>query len=582
MATQPAVVGEIVSIPVDSIFPSKNNPRGRPSPEGIEDLAADVARRGVQQAIVVRPAKNDKGKYEIVFGERRWTASRKAKQQTVPCLIRDLSDQEAYEAQIIENLQREDLHPLAESAAFQRLYDDAYKQTKHHDQAIELVAEKLGKKRTPEFIAKRLKLTDLVPEAKLAFQKGTLLLGHADELARLHPEEQKAALQWLLKSDREIETAAGWKKTNVVPGVPELRLWIQQNVFLDLTKAPFDTKNPNLNPEMGACTSCRYRTGNQPALFGDVQKDETCTVPTCWATKRNNSLVQIADARAKELGVKKVLKVGCGYATWNKSKVPVDVYIEYGSPARIVKKGDECKFTQAGVITWIGHASDAGGRKEGDLVFVCTKALECPTHKKVDSRAAARTQKTFEEKADTRISNLRQESPQRVRAALIAAVIQRAIKAEASLSRKYRAKFELMATQMHSDLFFDRHRDLCKLLNVEPTMDRYKSKDWRRTSQKIFDGNPVALMVAMTVMHEYHVGSYTRAGGNPLPEFLRLYKIDATAIEKRVKAEIADKVHAVQESVRKHKTKKQKKTPAKGAEAPQLARKAKKQKKASA
>jgi ParB family chromosome partitioning protein len=559
MATQPAVVGEIVSIPVNSIFPSKNNPRGRPTREGIEDLAADIARRGVQQAIVVRPAKDDQGKYEIIFGERRWTASRKARQETVPCVIRDLSDKDAYEAQIIENLQREDLHPLAESAAFQRLYADAYKETKHHDRAIEQVAEKLGKKRTPEFIAKRLKLNDLVSEAKVAFQKGTLLLGHADELARLHPEEQKAALQWLLKQDREIETAAGWKKANIVPGVPELRLWIQQNVFLDLTKAPFDTKDPNLNPEMGACTTCRFRTGNQPALFGDVQKDETCTVPTCWTTKRNNSLVQIADARAKELGLKKVLKVGCGYASWNKSKVPVDVYIEYGSPARIVKKGDECKQTQAGVITWIGHASDAAGHKEGDAVFVCTKAIECPTHKKVDSRAA-RPQKTFEQMADTRINNLRADTRQRVRAALIAAVVREATKAEASLSRKHHDKFELMADQMHSDLFFDRHRDLCKLLGVGPKLDHYKRKDWRATSAKIFDGNPVALMVAMTLMHAYHSGSYGPSG-DPLPTLLRLYKVNAASIEKQVKAEVGEKISAIQQSVRKRKAKKQKRTP---------------------
>ena len=556
MATQPAVAGEIFNIPVTSIFPSKTNPRGRPSPEGIEDLAAAIARRGVQQPIVVRPAKA-KGNYEIIFGERRWTASRKAKQETVPCVIRDLSDEDAYEAQVIENLQREDLHPLAEAAAFKRLYRDAYTETKHHDNAIALVAEKLSKKRAPEFIARRLKLNDLEKDAKLAFQNGTLLLGHADELARLRPEEQKAALDWLLKEDREIQTAAGWKKTNIVPGVPELRFWVQQNLFLDLTKAPFDTTDPKLNPEMGACTSCPFKTGNQPALFGDVQKDETCTAPTCWTTKRNNALVQIAAARAKELGVKKVLKVGLGYASWNRSKAPVDVYIEYGSPARIVKKGDECKQTQPGVITWIAHPSDAEGRNQGDAVFVCPKATECPTHKNVDSRAA-RTKKTFEQMADTRISNLRQETPQRVRAALIAAVIRHATKAEAGLSRKHQDKFELMAGQMHSDLFFDRHRDLSKLLGVEPTLDRYKNKDWRGTSQEIFTGNPVALMVAMTLMHHYHVGSYGR-GGDPLPEFLRLYKIKATAIEEQVKVEIGQKIAAIQESLRKRKAKKQKK-----------------------
>lgn len=560
MATQPAVAGEILNIPVNDVFPSKTNPRGRPSPEGIEDLATDIVRRGVQQPIVVRPTKT-KGNYEIVFGERRWTASRKAKQETVPCVVRNLSDNEAYEAQVIENLQREDLHPLAEAAAFQRLYQAAYKETKHHDKAIEAVAEKLGKKRAPEFIARRLKLNDLDRNAKLALQEGTILIGHADELARLRPEEQKDALRWLLKQDKEVQTDNGWQKANIVPGVPELRFWIQQNLFLDLTKAPFDTSDPKLNPKMGACTTCPFKTGNQPALFGDVQKDETCTVPTCWMNKRNQTLVQIADARAKELGVRKVLKVGLGYASWNKSQIPVDVYIEYNCPARIVKKGDECKQTQAGIISWIAHPSDAAGQKPGDPVFVCPKATECPTHKNVDSRAT-RSKKTFEQMADTRISNLRHDTPQRVRAALIAAVIRQATKAESSLSRRFHNKFELMADQMHSDLFFDRHRDLCKLLGVEPKLDRYKRKDWRRTSQEIFERNPVALMVAMTLMHNYHVGSYSRGGGNPLPEFLRLYKIKTAVIEKQVKDEIGKKITAIQESMRKRKRKSQKKSSA--------------------
>jgi hypothetical protein len=240
--------------------------------------------------------------------------------------------------------------------------------------------------------------------------------------------------------------------------------------------------------------------------------------------------------------------------------VPVDVYIEYNSGARIVKEGNECKETKPGIVTWIEHVSDAKDLKVGEPVLVCPKATECSAHKHVDS-GGERKRKTFEEMADTRIANLRQDTPQRVRAGLIAAVIQSAMKREAALSRKHLQKFELLADQMHSDLFFDRHRDLCKLLGVEPGLDRYKNKDWRGSSSKIFDGNPVALMVAMTVMHQYH-GGYTRHGGDPLPEFLRLYRVNAKAIEKRVKSEIADKITAIQKSLKKRKAKTQSKAKA--------------------
>lgn len=269
MSTQPTVAAQILNLPIDSIIPSKTNPRGRPSPEGILDLASDIEHRGVQSAIVVRPIPPG-GTFEIVFGERRWAASKKAKKDTVPAEVRNLTDAEAYELQVIENVQREDLHPLQEAAAFQRMYEQALAETKSHDESIALVAEKLGKKRTPEYIAQRLQLEQLDPAAKTAFLAGDLLLGHANELARLRTEEQKAALRWLLTAKQDVKRPEGWKKKLIVPGVPELRLWIAQNLFLKLKNAPFDTADPTLNSQMGACTTCSFKTGNQPALFGDV------------------------------------------------------------------------------------------------------------------------------------------------------------------------------------------------------------------------------------------------------------------------------------------------------------------------
>lgn len=553
MATQPAIATEqIFYIPLADITPSRYNPRRHVDEQSLSDFADDIASRGVQEPVLLRPLQNGKRKYEIVFGERRYLASERAKKETIPSIVREMSDEEAQELRVTENLQREDLHPLEWAAALQWFYKKRLKETRRHDEALTFVSAKFH--RPAETVARLLKLNDLLDEAKQAFREGKMLPEHAFEIARLRREEQKQVLDWLLSQQTDIRTEAGWKKQYVMPGAAELKLWIRQNLFLDLGKAPFDTADRKLNPKMGACTDCQFRTGSQPALFGDVKAGDTCTVPECWATKRNNSLVQIANARAKELGVKSVLKVGLGYASWNKSKVPVDIYIEYNSGARIVKKGNECKNTQPGIITWMEQSADNKALKVGDAVLVCPKATECPTHKNVDSRAE-RKRKTYEEMAGTRITNLRQDTPQRLRAALIAAVVQSAVKREAGLSRKHPLKFQLMADQMHSDLFFDRHRDLCKLLGVQPDLDRYKNKDWRGTSAKIFEKNPVALMVAMTVMHQYHAGSYTRQGGDPLPQFLRLYRVDAKGIEKRVKTDVAEKIATIQQSLDKRKAK---------------------------
>jgi ParB family chromosome partitioning protein len=552
MATQTHMTAEqILHIPLSSIKPSKTNPRQTMDEKALADLAADIKHRGVQEPVLLRPLPGSPDKFQIVFGERRYWASEKASKKTVPAIVREMSDEEAYELQVIENLQRENLHPLDEAEAFHRLYVIATKQKNGHDESLKLVAGQVAKK--PEFLAQRMKLRDLTETAKAAFRKNKILLGHAFEIARLQESEQQRALKWMLERGKDVQTATGWKRVHIMPGVPELKLWIRENVFLDLTKAPFDTADPTLNSKMGACTDCQFRTGNQPALFGDVKQDSTCTVPSCWLLKRDASLVNLAGSIAKELGVEFVLKVGVGHAGGNDSKVPVDVYIDYSSTARVVKKGSECKHTKPGVITWIRYAHDSGSLKVGDSVQVCTKADVCSVHNKVDSRSE-RKRKSFEDMADTRIANLRQEFPQRVRAALIRAVIENAQKERRVLSPTDNIKFALVAQQMHHDLYFDRHRDLCKLMGVEPARDKAnQSKDWRGASSKMFDAHPVAMMVAMTLMHRYHVGSYSGCDPDPLKSLLGVYKVDAKAVANKIRTDNDSKIASIQTALKERK-----------------------------
>jgi ParB/RepB/Spo0J family partition protein len=553
MATQTVAPAEqILRVPLTHIKVSKTNPRRTIDPRRLAELAEDIRHRGVQEPVLLRPLPGSPEKFEIVFGERRFRASEKAEQETVPAIVREISDEEAYELQLIENLQREDFHPLDEAEAFHRLYKKTVKQKKTHDEALTSVAAQVAK--APELVAQRMKLRDLGEDAKDAFRKGKMLLGHAFQLARLREDEQKKTLKWMLGHGREVQTPNGWKRIHLMPGVPELKLWIQQHVFLDLAKAPFDTSDPTLNPKAGACTDCPFRTGNQPALFGDVKQGSTCTVPSCWVGKRDVRLINLAGSIAKELGVNSVLKVGIGHSGSNDSKVPVDVYIDYGSAARIVKKGSECKYTKPGVITWIRHVHDGGTAKVGDSVAVCTKAAECLVHNKVDSRSQ-RPRKSFEAMAGTRIANLRHDYPQKVRAALIRAVIESAQKDDRKPSPSDKIRLELAALQMHQDLYFDRHRDLCKLMGVDPTRDKAGSKEWRATSSALFEGNPVAMMVAMTLMHRYHVGSYSGMNGDPLKPLLNVYKVNAKDIARKVKTEVDDRIASINATLKKRKAK---------------------------
>jgi ParB/RepB/Spo0J family partition protein len=536
-------------IPLSEIQLSKRNPRSEIDEQELADLAADIGATRVHEPVLVRPIKGGKKKYELVFGERRFRASLQANKDSIPSMVRELSDEEAEDAQITENLQRANLHPLDDAAVFHRLYRRNFKETRRHDEAISHVASRVHK--GPDYVTRYLSLNDLLEKAKQAFRKNQILLGHAFELARLREDEQNKALQWMLGRQQDVKTAKGWTKQHVMPSIEELRLWIRQNLFLDLSKAPFDTGDEKLNPAMGPCLTCKFRSGNQPALFGDLGKGDVCTVPTCWAIKRDAAvLVQVTNV-ARELGVDKVLKVGIGYKSWNDSKIPVDVYIEHSSDARLVKEGQECKKTKHGVITWIGESGS--NRKIGDKVLVCPQSQSCDKHKHTDSRAE-RPKKSYDEMASTRISNLRHQIPQSVRSNLIQAVILAAQRSCRKLSPSEKTTFDLLARQMHRDLFFDRHRDLCKLMGVEPSLDRFKSKDWRGTSAKIFAANPFALMIAMLLMHRYHVGSY-EAHCDPLKPLLQVYRVNVAAVEKRTKEAIQAKITGIQGSLDRRKAK---------------------------
>jgi ParB family transcriptional regulator, chromosome partitioning protein len=166
---------EIFHIPLADIQLSKTNPRRDFDSQALEELATDVAKRGVQEPVLVRPIPGSETKFELVFGERRYKASQKAGRETIRAMKREISDEEAEDLQIMENLQREDLSCLDEAAAFSRLYERRFAQTSSHDDAIAFVVATVNKK--PKYVIQRLKLNDLVPGAKTAIQQGKLLLG---------------------------------------------------------------------------------------------------------------------------------------------------------------------------------------------------------------------------------------------------------------------------------------------------------------------------------------------------------------------------------------------------------------------
>lgn len=248
-------------VDIGKIIPSKTNPRSGDDHKLFTDFVNSIREKGIQVPLKVRPLN---GKLEIVYGHRRHRAAKELGLKEIPVIIEELSDDEAFELQMIENLQRLDIHPLDEAEGFVRMQSN-------DDRPIEHLAAKIGK--DVSYITQRKKLTDLIPSAKKAFKDDALQLGHALLICRLQPEDQERCLKFALnewqqydgkfKYDNTLNPEAKDKpgtkgsyrdpgKARTVCSVNDLEKFINSRINLDLRNAAFDTKDEMLVAKAGA------------------------------------------------------------------------------------------------------------------------------------------------------------------------------------------------------------------------------------------------------------------------------------------------------------------------------------------
>lgn len=162
--------GSVRMIPLDQIDNNPDQPRKRFDEEQLEELKESIQAHGLLEPIIVRPVD---GRYEVVVGERRWRAAQMAGLAEIPAIVRSMSDREAMEIALVENLQREDLNPLEEAEAYRRLMEE-------FSLTQEEIAERVGKKRST--IANTLRLLELDPEIREDLASGKITGGHAKAL----------------------------------------------------------------------------------------------------------------------------------------------------------------------------------------------------------------------------------------------------------------------------------------------------------------------------------------------------------------------------------------------------------------
>ncbi|KAA6461890.1 ParB/RepB/Spo0J family partition protein [Acidobacteria bacterium AB60] len=268
MTATVAMQSEYRNLPLLTLTESPANPRRTFDESALCELAESIRTQGVLSPLLVRP----KGQsYEIVAGARRYRAAQLAGLDSVPVRIVELTDAQALETSIVENLQRRDVHPLDEATGYVSLL--------HLDYSVEQIAAKCGK--SPSYVAARARLAELAPTIVEAFAKDEIGVGHALLLAKLQAEQQE---EGLAACYQETYSNGGKPKRILLP-VRHLQQWIEHNILLELATASFSKEDAQLVPEAGSCIQCPKRTGHNTLLFAEIgaNQPDSCMLCGIWA-----------------------------------------------------------------------------------------------------------------------------------------------------------------------------------------------------------------------------------------------------------------------------------------------------------
>ena len=213
--------GKVVTLRISEIEPNRDQPRKTFDEAALADLADSIAQHGVLQPLLVRPLA--RGGYQLVAGERRWRASRLAGLTEVPVVVREMSDQEAAELALIENLQRQDLNPMEEALGYRTLMEQ-------YGMTQEEAARAVNKSRPA--VANALRLLNLPEELAEMVRDGKISAGHARTLLSFETaEEQAEAAQAVIKQDLSVRALEKMAKASRSTKRPERAIRHRDSLF---------------------------------------------------------------------------------------------------------------------------------------------------------------------------------------------------------------------------------------------------------------------------------------------------------------------------------------------------------------
>ena len=274
-------MAEIQKLPVMLIQPSPKNPRKTFDEAKLEELAQNIEEQGLLQPITVRKISDGEThideetgevvsvepRYEIVCGERRFRAwnllaNKSSKYNEIPCIIREMTDEQAFDAMITENLQRQDVDPVEEAIAFSLLLENG--------NAIEDISIRFGK--SIRFVQDRVKLKGLIPELIEMLRKDLIPISGAMLLAKLDTESQRKFLE------DEIDKEEGATLADIKDYL--------DNLFCVINKAQF-FDDDKFSDDIPACSGCMNNTANHGCLFYEMKgTEQKCINRECFAKKQ--------------------------------------------------------------------------------------------------------------------------------------------------------------------------------------------------------------------------------------------------------------------------------------------------------
>ena len=505
----PNTATEYRNLPLTVLIPSKTNPRRIIEDDSLRELAESISVHGVLEPLIVRPV--TERDFEVVVGGRRFAASKKAGKDDAPCSIRNLTDAQVLEIQLVENLQRRDVHPMEEAHGFHALL-----KLEEPKYTIEQIGAKVGK--APAYVASRARLTELIPAVVEAFYAEEIGVGHALLLAKLQPAQQEAALASCFRED--WGGGAGKAKRIVLP-IRHLQYWIEHNVLLLIKQAPFDKRNAQLLPAAGSCVDCPKRTGHNKLLFSDVSGNaDACTDPVCYAAKLE-AYVQ------KQIAAKpEIVQISTAYGKTQDGSKYVEIRADKPDTPAKAKQPEfkTCKF--------IAEAIVSEGIDKGEVRRVCAEA-NCPIHHPKKPSAKADASFKAEQDKSRREHALANATGMRVLQNIVAAVPVRLMKKD----------FLFVAEQMLPLLDDKRLEMVARNRGIRAKEGESAAKLLMAFVRKAEEGVIGNLIVEAIILLS---ASKQSDGGKVLRAAAQAYKVNTDAVALKVKHEFSAKEKARQ------------------------------------